>query len=173
MVAGLACGSSGPGQVTPAGRRSTIHFVNILTLRGTASFLASDAPFGRGTATAGGRAAAAYLASECRRLGLMPLTNAGFTQNLPLTKATIVPVGTTIRAHALWPLERIVGVVNLDANAPAARPRSWRIAGAQGSALVELVRLEAQLEGWDATPAVGTSTFRSKGWDATPTSRAR
>lgn len=65
-------------------------------------------------------------------------------------------------AHSLWPLERIVGVVNLDANAPAARPRSWRIAGAEGSALVELVRLEAQREGWDVTlaqPSPGSDYF--------------
>lgn len=71
--------------------------MDTLTLRAAASFLASDALLGRGTGTEGGRAAAAYLASECRRLGFTPVTEAGFDQELPLTQATIVPGGTTIR----------------------------------------------------------------------------
>lgn len=101
----LACGRTGPGLIRPAPEPTAarwsagprIQFVDTLTLRAAASFLASDALLGRGTATEGGRAAAAYLESECRRLGLGPLTSAGFSQELPLTQATIVPTGTTIR----------------------------------------------------------------------------
>jgi hypothetical protein len=52
-----------------------------------------------------------------------------------------------------WPLDRIAGVVNLDGNAPAARPRSWRIAGEEGGGLVELVRGEAERAGWQVTLA--------------------
>jgi Zn-dependent M28 family amino/carboxypeptidase len=56
-------------------------------------------------------------------------------------------------SHPLWPLDRIAGVINLDANAPAAPPSSWRIAGEEGSALVGLVRQEAMREGWGVTLA--------------------
>ena len=42
-------------------------------------------------------AAAAYLVAECRRLGLLPVGRGGYAQELPLTQATIVPGGTTVR----------------------------------------------------------------------------
>jgi hypothetical protein len=42
------------------------------------------------------RVAAAYLAAECRRLGLLPLGDSYF-QELPITEATIVPGGTSVR----------------------------------------------------------------------------
>ena len=61
-----------------------------------------------------------------------------------------------------WPLERIVGVINLDGNAPAARPRSWRVAGDEGGALVELVRTMAEREGWQvalAPPSPGSDYY--------------
>lgn len=34
-----------------------------------------------------------------------------------------------------WPLDRVAGVINLDAGAPPARPSNWRIAGGDGSPL--------------------------------------
>jgi len=37
-------------------------------------------------------------------------------------------------AHPWWPLARIAGVLTLDANAPAARPRARRMAGEEGGA---------------------------------------
>jgi hypothetical protein len=56
-------------------------------------------------------------------------------------------------AHPRWPLARIAGVINLDANAPAARPSSWRIAGEEGDPLVELVRRQTAERGWQLTLA--------------------
>lgn len=56
-------------------------------------------------------------------------------------------------AHPCWPLSRITGVVNLDANAPAGRPRSWRVAGDEDAPLTALVEAEARRHGWEATPA--------------------
>jgi Zn-dependent M28 family amino/carboxypeptidase len=56
-------------------------------------------------------------------------------------------------AHPRWPLARIAGVINLDANAPAARPSSWRIAGEEGDPLVELVRRQTAERGWRLTLA--------------------
>lgn len=71
--------------------------MDTLALRAAAAFLASDALQGRGTGSEGGRVTAAYLASECRRLGFSPLTDRGYEQDLPLTQATIVPATTSIR----------------------------------------------------------------------------
>ncbi|MEP6686902.1 MAG: M28 family peptidase [Gemmatimonadales bacterium] len=93
----LACGKPTAPGVDPAATRDGRPLVDTLTLRAATSFLASDALQGRGTGTEGGRVAAAYLAAECRRLGLVPLTNAGYAQILPLTEATIVPEATTVR----------------------------------------------------------------------------
>jgi hypothetical protein len=90
----VACGRPGPG---PAPAPSTHAAVDTLTLRAAASFLASDALLGRATGSAGGRAAAAYLVAECRRLGLLPVGRDGYAQELPLTQATIVPGGTAVR----------------------------------------------------------------------------
>src|SRR4051794_25774603 len=97
LLAGPACGRPAPHGLVPGGRGSTRHLVDTLTLRASASFLASDALLGRATGSEGGRTAAAYLASECRRLGFQPLNDAGYAQDLPLTQATIVPEGTSIR----------------------------------------------------------------------------
>ncbi|HUR95212.1 MAG TPA: M28 family peptidase [Gemmatimonadales bacterium] len=97
LAAGFACGPARSGGLTPATAGPAAHLVDTLTLRAAASFLASDALLGRGTGTPGGRAAAAYLASECRRLGFEPLAAPNYVQELPLTQATIVPAGTTIR----------------------------------------------------------------------------
>lgn len=56
----------------------------------------------------------------------------------------------------LVPLDRIAAVINLDAGAPAAPPRSWRIAGGklaggEASALGALAARVAENNGWEAT----------------------
>ena len=56
-------------------------------------------------------------------------------------------------ARPLWPLARMRAVVNLDANAPLARPRAWRIAGSEQGALTALVDADARRRGWDVTLA--------------------
>jgi hypothetical protein len=56
-------------------------------------------------------------------------------------------------ARPLWPLARMAAVVNLDANAPLARPRAWRIAGVEDGPLTALVDAEVRRRGWDATLA--------------------
>lgn len=53
----------------------------------------------------------------------------------------------------LVPLERTVAVINLDAGAPPAPPRSWRIAGGTASTLGELARRVAAEQGWRAEPS--------------------
>jgi hypothetical protein len=90
----LGCGRPAPSLPAPA---DAVPEVDTLTIRATASFLASDALLGRATGSEGGQTAAAYLMAECRRLGLLPVTSAGYVQELPLTQATIVPGGTTVR----------------------------------------------------------------------------
>jgi hypothetical protein len=55
--------------------------------------------------------------------------------------------------HPRWPLARTAGVINLDANAPAGRPTDWRVAGDDGTALVQLVMDEMGRRQWTATPA--------------------
>jgi hypothetical protein len=117
-----------------------------LTLRAAASFLASDGLLGRGTGTRAGEVAAACPASECRRLVFQALTAEGYAEKLPPTQATIMPGGRSHRDTTFL-----------------APPRSWRIAGPEGSALVELVRGEAVREGWAATLA-----RPSPGWDYYP-----
>ena len=54
-------------------------------------------------------------------------------------------------AHPLWPLERTLGVINLDAGAPPGRPTSWRLAGIPRSPLALLATDVAHSRGWSAT----------------------
>lgn len=56
-------------------------------------------------------------------------------------------------AEPLVPLERTIAVINLDAGAPPAPPRSWRIAGGTASTLGELARRVAAEQGWRAEPS--------------------
>lgn len=51
-------------------------------------------------------------------------------------------------AHPLIPLDRMAAVVNLDAGAPPAPPRSWEVAGGAGSPLGELAAEVAARRGW-------------------------
>lgn len=57
-------------------------------------------------------------------------------------------------AHPAWPLERTAAVLNLDANVPAGRPTSWRIAGDADSPLVRLVARELERRGWSTAQAL-------------------
>jgi hypothetical protein len=60
-------------------------------------------------------------------------------------------------AHPSWPLDRIRGLVDLDAGAPPARPWSWRIAGREGDAtLAQLAQDVAAERGWSATSSPAT-----------------
>ena len=91
-----ACAVSHPLGPTPNNLASDAS-IDTLLLRSVASLLADDALGGRRTGTAGARTAAAYLVSECRRLGLEPLSGAGYRQEVPLLAATIVPGRSQIR----------------------------------------------------------------------------
>jgi len=51
-------------------------------------------------------------------------------------------------ADPLWPLEEILGVINLDAGAPPAPPNTWEIAGGEGSAFGRLAGEVAGTRGW-------------------------
>ena len=53
----------------------------------------------------------------------------------------------------LVPLERTVAVINLDAGAPPAPPRRWRVAGGTLSTLGELAARTAARFGWTAEPS--------------------
>lgn len=55
--------------------------------------------------------------------------------------------------HPRWPLARTSAVINLDANVPAGRPTSWRIAGDPDGPLVRLVARELERRGWSAAQA--------------------
>ena len=59
-------------------------------------------------------------------------------------------------ARPPWPLDRLLGVINIDAGAPPAPPRSWRIAGGDSSALGALARDVAAVQGWSATTSAAT-----------------
>ncbi len=64
--------------------------VDTLALRGHTRFLASDSLAGRGTATAGERLAASYIASQLERLGLRPV-GGDFLQPVPLHRVFVSP----------------------------------------------------------------------------------
>jgi hypothetical protein len=59
------------------------------------------------------------------------------------------------------PLDRVVGLINLDAGAPPAPPINWRIAGGTDSTLGEVAREVAQRHGWTASlsPASPNSDY--------------
>lgn len=52
---------------------------------------------------------------------------------------------------SLVPLERVVAVINLDAGAPAAPPRTWKLAGGKTSTLGALATEVAARHGWKTT----------------------
>jgi hypothetical protein len=51
-------------------------------------------------------------------------------------------------ADPLWPLEEILGVINLDAGAPPAPPNTWEIAGGEGTAFGSLAAEVASSREW-------------------------
>jgi hypothetical protein len=51
-------------------------------------------------------------------------------------------------AEPAWPLARMLGVVNLDAGAPPAPPKTWEIAGGTGSVFGRLATEVASSAGW-------------------------
>jgi Zn-dependent M28 family amino/carboxypeptidase len=57
---------------------------------------------------------------------------------------------TAYTAAPLVPLERTVAVINLDAGAPPAAPRSWRIAGGTRSTLGDIAKRVATGREWEA-----------------------
>ncbi|HXV87431.1 MAG TPA: M28 family peptidase [Gemmatimonadales bacterium] len=59
-------------------------------------------------------------------------------------------------AHPRWPHDRTLGVINLDAGAPPARPASWRLAGIPGSPIALLATDVAHAQGWSATVSRAT-----------------
>ncbi len=59
-------------------------------------------------------------------------------------------------AHPLLPLDRIAGVINLDAGAPAARVVRWHISGAGRSTLGDVAIAVARAQGWEATPSAAS-----------------
>jgi hypothetical protein len=63
--------------------------VDTLSIRGHTRFLADDLLLGRGTGTHGERVAAAYIVSQAKRLGLVPLPGSEFLHTLPLMEARI------------------------------------------------------------------------------------
>jgi len=64
-------------------------------------------------------------------------------------------------ARPLWPLKKMLGVINLDAGAPPARPWSWRIAGGDRGALGRIAQDVAADHGWSAitSPATPNSDY--------------
>jgi Zn-dependent M28 family amino/carboxypeptidase len=58
---------------------------------------------------------------------------------------------TSYTVAPLVPLTRTVAVINLDAGAPPAPPRNWRIAGGTRSTLGDIAKRVATRRGWDAT----------------------
>ena len=97
VLASAACARQMPETAAPSASRAPAATVDTMTLRAAAAYLAHDELRGRATGSPGERIAAAYLAAECRRLGLRPLGKQGYFQELPIRQATIVPEGTSIR----------------------------------------------------------------------------
>ncbi|UCG86295.1 MAG: M28 family peptidase [Gemmatimonadota bacterium] len=64
--------------------------LDTLSLRASTFFLAHDLLQGRATGTTGADIAAAYIASECRALGLMPIGDS-YVHPVPLEESTVEP----------------------------------------------------------------------------------
>lgn len=82
-----ACLAAPPrtGSAPRAGRASII---DTLAIRAHTSFLASDLLAGRGTGTPGADLGAAYIAAQCRGVGLRPV-GSDFMQDVPLVEAVV------------------------------------------------------------------------------------
>ncbi len=73
--------------------------IDTLGMRAQTYFLSHDLLKGRATGTEGARLAAAYIKSECRRIGLVP-AGSTYGQPVPLERTTILP-GTRLIATRL------------------------------------------------------------------------
>jgi hypothetical protein len=64
-------------------------------------------------------------------------------------------------AAPMWPLDRTLAVINLDAGAPPARPVSWRLAGVDSSGLGAVALRVATAQDWEVTtsPARANSDY--------------
>jgi len=69
---------------------------------------------------------------------------------------------TYLAAHPPFPLDRVRGLINLDAGAPPAPPRSWRIAGGSDSPLGQVAAEVAAQAGW--TAALSAASPNSDYW---------
>lgn len=85
------CAAQAPRPPTPQGVR-----VDTLALRAHTAFLSSDLLEGRGTGERGAAIAAAYLAAQCRALGLAPLGER-YALDVPLEAAAPRPEETALR----------------------------------------------------------------------------
>jgi hypothetical protein len=63
--------------------------IDTMSLRAHTRFLAADALLGRGAGTPGERIAAEYIAAELMRMGVKPVANDSYFQNVPLKRAVI------------------------------------------------------------------------------------
>jgi len=82
-----------PAPTSLAGQGSPI---DTLPIRAHASFLASDLLAGRGTGAPGADLAAAYIAAQCRGLGLRPV-GSDFVQAVPLVEAVVDSAALLVR----------------------------------------------------------------------------
>jgi hypothetical protein len=99
-IAALALGLALPGEaaaqaVARAGR--ALPGVDTLTMRSVSRYLSADELRGRATGSDGEHRAASYLANQCARMGLAPMSSNGYFQPVPLVEAAIVPESTTVR----------------------------------------------------------------------------
>jgi Zn-dependent M28 family amino/carboxypeptidase len=67
-----------------------------------------------------------------------------------------------LAAQPPFPLQRVVGLINLDAGAPPAAPVTWRLAGGNASSLGALAVRVAARSGWRAEP--GDASPNSDYW---------
>jgi hypothetical protein len=79
--------------VTPTASAQTI---DTMSIRGHTRFLADDLLLGRGTGSHGERIAAAYIVSQAKRIGLVPLPGSQFLHSLPLREAVIDPSSSVV-----------------------------------------------------------------------------
>jgi hypothetical protein len=70
--------------------------IDTMSIRGHTRFLADDLLLGRGTGSHGERVAAAYIVSQAKRLGLVPLPGSEFLHSLPLREAVIDPSSSVV-----------------------------------------------------------------------------
>ena len=91
ILATAACGARPTGPVLPRPPA-----IDTLALRAHTSFLSRDQLEGRATGERGAAVAAAYIATQCRALGLVPL-DSQYLLDVPLEAASVRPRETVLR----------------------------------------------------------------------------